>query len=130
MFAFILATTVATISSGIAVYDQVLFRPAPLWLWSTRRAIQSQPVRCLAVMRSGALVWPWIAAPALLVAWRFVLRAHTYRAILLPLTAAASFALVTLIWLGVFVAQAVRRDLTAKDGTPVQAHAASVRQGS
>ena len=74
---------------------------------------------------------PWIAAPALLVAWRFVPRAHTYRAILLPLTTAASFPLVSLIWLGVFIAQAVRRDLTAaKDGTPVQAHAASIRQGS
>jgi hypothetical protein len=33
--------------------------------------------------------------------------------------------LVTLILLGVFVAQAVRRDLTAKDGTPVQARGAS-----
>ena len=60
----------------------------------------------------------------------FVLWAYNYRAILLPLTTAASFPLVTLILLGVFVAQAVRRDLTAKDGTPVQAHAASVRQGS
>jgi hypothetical protein len=118
LFAFILAAPVAAISSGIAVYDQVLLRPALLWLWSTRRAIlrASQPVRCLAVMRSGALMWPSIAAPALLVAWRFVPRAHTYRAILLPLTTATSFPLVTLILLGVFVAQAVRRELTAKDG--------------
>ena len=72
-------------------------------------------------------MWPRIAAPALLVAWRFVPRAHAYRAVLLPLTTAASFPLVTLILLGVFVAQAVRRDLTAKDGTPMQARAASVR---
>ena len=51
-------------------------------------------------------MWPRIAAPALLVAWRFVPRAHAYRAVLLPLTTAASFPLVTLILLGVFVAQA------------------------
>src|ERR1700746_1568383 len=75
-----------------------------------------EPASQFAVLRSCGQA-PWCgprSLPALLVAWRFVPRAHTYRAILLPLTTATSFPLVTLILLGVFVAQAVRRELTAK----------------
>src|SRR5262249_53238923 len=64
----LLATTVLTLPSSIAVYDQFLLLPAALWLYTQRSLILrgSLVFRLLTLITVAAVSWQWSWSVALL----------------------------------------------------------------
>ncbi|HST10185.1 MAG TPA: glycosyltransferase family 87 protein [Terriglobales bacterium] len=98
----LLAVTVLTLPSTIAVYDQFLLLPAVLWLYTYRERILrgSRALRLLTVITIAAVSWQWIAAGALVALhWLSPSATRTPASLLLPYRTAASvpFAITALI---------------------------------
>lgn len=109
--AFVLAITAVVGSSSIAVYDQFLLFPAILWLWCERRTIlrSGWPVRVVTLLGIGTFLWTWAAAFLLTVTSPVLAWSRSFRAVLLPLAAAASFPLISVLLLTLMLWEALRR---------------------
>jgi hypothetical protein len=105
----VLSTTVVTISSSIAVYDQFLLLPALLLFWVERQgALRTRLTRFAVLLMIITFAWPWIAAPLVSIG-RFIAPARlSARIILLPLVTASSFPLLVMIVLALLAIQKLR----------------------
>jgi hypothetical protein len=89
----ILAGSLVLLPSGVAVYDQIVLIPGVLCLWSQRDLVMngSWPLRILALLLAGVLIWPWVAASIVAgSSFAFAGWANSTSALLLPLRTAAS----------------------------------------
>jgi hypothetical protein len=89
----LLATTVLTLPSTIAIYDQFLLLPAALWLYTNRSLILrgSLVFRLLTLITMAAVGWQWFWSIALiLIHWMAPSLAHGPAILLLPFRTAAS----------------------------------------
>jgi hypothetical protein len=104
---FLLATTVLTLPSSIAVYDQVLLLPTVLWLHTHRSLILrgSTVFRLLTLIAMAAVAWQWIWSMGLLLL-RWIVPSFTRPsgALLLPFRteSSAPFAITALLCFVVF----------------------------
>jgi hypothetical protein len=115
----ILATTALILPSTIAIYDQFLMLPGVFFLCTRYDKIlrASVPVRVLALIALGALIWQWLCACGVALAhWVSPSLIHSSTALLLPLRTAASvpFAFMALLC---FVALQEIRNRTGSAGS-------------
>lgn len=118
--AYLLAVTMATLPAAGAVYDHVVLIPAILWLYSRRREVlrASAPARGIAVLTGCLLCWPWISATVLaLVSLILPGRVSGYL-VLLPVRTAASFPLVLLAMMSLFVVGMFRAGTSTTSSWP------------
>lgn len=104
---FLIAATVLTLPSSIAVYDQVLLLPAVLWLHTQRSLILrgSLVFRVLTLIAMAAVAWQWIwSIGLLLLHWIVPSVTRTSGALLLPFRteSSAPFAITALLCFVVF----------------------------
>lgn len=104
---FLIAATVLTLPSSIAVYDQVLLLPAVLWLHTHRSLILRGSIvfRLLALIAMAAVAWQWIwSLGLLLLQWVVPSVTRTSGALLLPFRteSSAPFAITALLCFAVF----------------------------
>jgi len=98
----LLATTVLTLPSSIAVYDQFLLLPAVLWLYTQRSFILrgSLVFRLLTLITMAAVSWQWFwSIGVVLLHWTAPSVTRTSTALLLPLRTESSvpFAITALL---------------------------------
>jgi hypothetical protein len=121
----VLATTVVTISSSIAVYDQFLLLPAVSVLWVERGSLLDHRLtRFVIILTAVAFLWPWIAAPMVSFIHLIALPSISARIILLPLVMASSFPLLLMVALAMVMARRLRRG--AAETSTVASHEVSL----
>lgn len=104
-----LATTVVTISSSIAVYDQFLLMPALLLFCVERqRLLHTRLARFVVLLLIITFAWPWMAAPLVSIGRLLAPASMSARMTLLPLVTASSFPLLVMTALGLLAMQKLR----------------------